>query len=535
MDSEQLIISCRKGDRNAMATLYRLYSGRMLAVIKHYVRCPETAEDILHDGFLIVFQNIDKLRDGRKLEWWMATIMKNLSLKYLASQNICEVLDEQTVAEDVPPMEQLISLDLLSKLIDRLPDGYRQVFKLAVLENKSHKEIGEALGIAPHSSSSQLYRARQMLRRLVDNHLNTMGVAMILLGLAITVFYVSKQIHVDDMRSKADVSPTETSAAEVVSGLSGKSVISKSANKPKGFFNIRSRRAANVAKNTIADADEKCDGSTDEAISDSVDGPELVIADIEVSAGPVESVSESLESNAGEYILIETTSADRSEGWTVGISSGFSLGNYDAYRQSDFHWSGGSGDVPDVPDDDGDKPSKKHSNHNYDDAVIKADMPVVAGVSVGKRLSSRVSVETGLAYTYMHTHVSYSSYRYGAEQDLTFHTLGIPVKACVDIWANHRWSMYASAGVSVDFPLGMSDKKSCQDAVVESMIPDYRQRVQFSCMLGVGLQYRFNDRFSLYVEPSYRYNFRNGSLAPTYWRVNPSSFTLPIGFRFVWK
>lgn len=78
-----LIRRCKNGDKDAMAKLYRIYSPCMLRLIKRYVTDRAAAEDVLHDGFIIVLANIGKLKNHDKVEYWIGTIMKNLSLQYL--------------------------------------------------------------------------------------------------------------------------------------------------------------------------------------------------------------------------------------------------------------------------------------------------------------------------------------------------------------------------------------------------------------------------------------------------------------------
>ncbi|MDE7475312.1 MAG: sigma-70 family RNA polymerase sigma factor, partial [Duncaniella sp.] len=160
MDTERIIEQCAAGDRVAMAGLYRAYSPRMLRLIMRYVNDPAAAQDILHDGFIVILSHISEVRVPAKLEYWMGTIMKNLAIQYLSRIEIAELLDGDDEPIDSPEMDDILSYDELEIIINKLPESYRRIFKLAVFENKSHKEIGEMLGIAPHSSSSQLARAK---------------------------------------------------------------------------------------------------------------------------------------------------------------------------------------------------------------------------------------------------------------------------------------------------------------------------------------------------------------------------------------
>ncbi|MDE5826185.1 MAG: RNA polymerase subunit sigma-70, partial [Duncaniella sp.] len=93
MDTERIIEQCAAGDRVAMAGLYRAYSPRMLRLIMRYVNDPAAAQDILHDGFIVILSHISEVRVPAKLEYWMGTIMKNLAIQYLSRIEIAELLD----------------------------------------------------------------------------------------------------------------------------------------------------------------------------------------------------------------------------------------------------------------------------------------------------------------------------------------------------------------------------------------------------------------------------------------------------------
>lgn len=93
------IDACRNGDKEALAELYRTYAHRLLGVCRNYVKDADVAEDILHDAFIIIFMSIGDLKDDSKLEGWMVTIVKNLSLRYLQStENNAVVVGDRQLA-----------------------------------------------------------------------------------------------------------------------------------------------------------------------------------------------------------------------------------------------------------------------------------------------------------------------------------------------------------------------------------------------------------------------------------------------------
>ena len=160
------IDACKQGEREALGNLYKAYSDRLKRICLHYVADESTAEDILHDAFIIIFTSIKSLKDNSKLEGWMITIVRNLSLRFLQSTEKDDIplssLGIEVLSEE-DEEEKNIELELLLSAIELLPEGNREIFKLSVLDGLSHKEIGDLLGINPHSSSSQLARAKKTL------------------------------------------------------------------------------------------------------------------------------------------------------------------------------------------------------------------------------------------------------------------------------------------------------------------------------------------------------------------------------------
>ena len=187
------IDACKKGDKEALGELYSAYAPKLQSVCRSYVKDQSVAEDILHDAFIIIFTSIGELKENRKLEGWMVTIVKNLSLKHLRhmqKHNTSLSNLNREVADETLENIQGVELDVLLATIDALPKGNREVFKLSVLDGLSHKEIGQMLGINPHSSSSQLFRAKKMLRAMLANY---WGLLLLPLLIPIYIYMVTRQ------------------------------------------------------------------------------------------------------------------------------------------------------------------------------------------------------------------------------------------------------------------------------------------------------------------------------------------------------
>lgn len=185
MTKEELVNLCKEGDEQALSLLYKTYAKKMKRICSQYVSDDQTANDLLHDGFIIIFTSIDTLRSSEKLESWMGKIMKNISLKYLEQCRAITNIPLDCIEEFEEPLipsysNNFPSYAIMLKMVESLPKGYCKIFKLAVLEGLSHKEIGILLNIAPHSSSSQLSRAKELLRKLLSQYYLAVGLFLLL-------------------------------------------------------------------------------------------------------------------------------------------------------------------------------------------------------------------------------------------------------------------------------------------------------------------------------------------------------------------
>ena len=172
MDELQLIDGCRKGDRLAQKELYEKYSRRMMGVCLRYVGDREMARDLLQDGFVKVFLSIDSYSGLGSFEGWMRKIFVNCALEHLRKADVLrDASDLDYSSEQIQSDDSIlsdISAGELLEMVQKLPEGFRFVFNMFVIEGYSHKEIGEMLHITESSSRSQLTRARQMLRKMIE-------------------------------------------------------------------------------------------------------------------------------------------------------------------------------------------------------------------------------------------------------------------------------------------------------------------------------------------------------------------------------
>jgi len=151
----------------------------MMGVCLRYVSDRETARDLLQDGFVKVFTNLDSYLGIGSFEGWMRKIFVNCALEHLRRADVLREAEELNDAylridtEQHSPLSDMAVGELLG-LIQGLPDGFRTVFNLFAIEGFSHKEIGDMLGITESTSRSQYTRAKQVLQRrlMIGNNKN---------------------------------------------------------------------------------------------------------------------------------------------------------------------------------------------------------------------------------------------------------------------------------------------------------------------------------------------------------------------------
>lgn len=169
---EDIIARCRAGEREAYFQIYKLYSKAMYNVGYRITGNEEDAADVLQDAFISAFKNLDSYKGTATFGSWLKKIVVNKAITALKRRKM-EMLPEDE-EWDVPADEQEhqhnLSVEHVKNAINQLPDGYRAVLSLYLLEGYDHQEIGEILGISESTSKSQLNRAKSKLREFLGSN-----------------------------------------------------------------------------------------------------------------------------------------------------------------------------------------------------------------------------------------------------------------------------------------------------------------------------------------------------------------------------
>lgn len=169
---EELRALCIKGDGSAQNELYRRYVPKLWGVCLRYAKNKMSAEDILQEGFIRIFTYLDKYKGEGSFEGWMRRVMVNTAINYyrknLSTAKEMEYTEVFAVKSYEPDAISQLSNEEVLGLVQELPNGYRTVFNLFVMEGYSHKDISETLNISENTSKSQLSRARGLLQEKIN-------------------------------------------------------------------------------------------------------------------------------------------------------------------------------------------------------------------------------------------------------------------------------------------------------------------------------------------------------------------------------
>lgn len=173
-NSIEIVKACIKGNRKAQKQLYQLFADKMFGVCMRYADNVDEAKDILQDGFIKVFMNLEQFNHKGSFEGWVRRIMVNTALEKFRDRNYLFAVNMEQGYESRDKeydhiLSELAAKDLL-KLVQELSPQYRMVFNLYAIEGYSHKEICEMLNIKEGTSKSNLSRAREILKEKIKKN-----------------------------------------------------------------------------------------------------------------------------------------------------------------------------------------------------------------------------------------------------------------------------------------------------------------------------------------------------------------------------
>ena len=169
---EDLIQACKNRDRRAQKELYHTYADAMYNVAYRLVNNDEDARDVLQQAFIDVFRSLEHYKFKSTPGAWIKRIVINRSLTFIKKKNKVQIVEFEDYHEETADGEldsyENFQVEEVKRAIADLPEGYRTVLNLYLVEGYDHKEIGEILSVSEATSKSQYSRAKKKLRRLLE-------------------------------------------------------------------------------------------------------------------------------------------------------------------------------------------------------------------------------------------------------------------------------------------------------------------------------------------------------------------------------
>ena len=566
MKIEKLIERIKAGYAEALKTVYETYSQRMRNVcIRITQEDEDTVSDLVQEAFIRAYYSLGKLKDASKFGEWIVAITKNVSLRYLERKQKVQVMPFSSIADEFDVESSLASDSMLEEkelleIINKLPSGYCKVFKMAVIEGFSHKEIAEKLGIEPHSSSSQLTRAKVMLQAMINKRTLAL-ISIILICVPICKYLFWKKDTEEKRLSVANVdNAKEKPSANHGTELSN----TKSSSVDKKVLatttpNVKTK----LPKFTVVDS--ICI-KTDFEKDDSTNNIVIAIEKDTVSFDTVKQVMPKFE----EFIAKNDVAPSYKSKWQL-LAMG-SVGS--ALAQSAYKMLVGNKgeDITDGPQPSGPQmfstweeysrylQQNAHGNMSEAEKALMEiainntnninniknggkiveheyhDKPITFGLSMTKTINRKWNVETGLQYSLLKSEFILGEDDYYVQKRQKIHYLGIPLRLSYKWFGANRWTAYTSAGIILNIPLsGKTDEQYVTGTVIPySESWHFTTPFQWTVGTGVGLQYNFTNNWGVYLEPTFSWHIPNGSTTRTIWTEHPFTITVPFGIRFTW-
>ena len=568
-----LVEKAKQGDTDAFSTLYQMYYPKMKGICINFLREDKAVvDDLVQDAFILAFVSLKDLKNTHRFSQWLTSITTNLVLKYQEKGkrydfiSLSDVEEEfSTVLRDDNTSKQSISYEEIMSAIDSLPEGYKKIFNMSVLDGLSHQEISELLDIAPHSSSSQLSRAKAMLRNILSPR------AILIIVLALIVIPVYRYFTAKKkIVSENDVNIVRTRKPnEDITPIQKKPNVSVS--RAQNAILCSNYRSVQPGKNiviTIGDS-IKVGQNVILEISDSLQNNQHVLADNKRDSIITKDSVYTPIPNEERWIADDTRTHKKSK-WQL-LAAG-SLGTTLAQNvckiitssNNNLGSSQPSGpDQPTTPDQPSEKcfttweeyaeylhrltptdPTAENvammdiadNNKGKIEEVEHHDKPIILGLAVNKSIGKHWSLETGLQYSYLKSYFTLGTGNFRVDKEQKLHYIGIPVKLSYQFMAYKRLSAYGSAGASIQIPLS---GKTYADYVIggkSGYTTDWETTpsIQWTVNTNIGIQYQIAPKLTLFVEPTLNWYIPNGSEVKNTWTERPFTLTVPFGIRLSW-
>lgn len=559
MDIEEIIKQIKAEDTEALKILVETYSPMVRKVCFNITKEDEdTLNDLVQVVFIRAFYSLHQLRDASKFGEWICTIAKNEALKYQKYKKKTRTVplssftgEELEIEGGITPENILDEKEIL-EIIDQLPKGYRRIFQMAEIEGYPHKEIAAKLGIESHSSSSQLTRAKEMLRKIINKRMMTF-IAIILVSIPMFRLLWKKD--------NTECESVNTAQVENENGVQIKN-LKRQKEEPqthkKSEMDVVTEKKNGINQN-IAQTRNDSIATIDTTlnIQKTFENSNIVI--IEDDSTTIDTIRSIWHENNNPYIAKDIDHAKKHE-WQL-LAAG-SLGSTLVQNAYKMFTGNAGGDI------DGPQPSvpgtfstweeyyqylqeNVHGNMSKEEEALMEIAknnngkimehehhykPMTIGLSLTKKIGNKWYLETGLQYSFLRSDYTLGEGAYYIQKKQKLHYLGMPLRISYQWFNVKKWSAYLSTGVILNIPVY---GKINERYVTGQQMPykdsrDLTAPFQWSVGTSVGMQYQFAPNWGVYLEPSLNWYIPNGSSVHTTWTEHPLTFTIPFGIRFTW-
>ena len=542
---QECIDGCRHGDPKAQSELYVRYASWMKQRVLPLVGDEALAEDLVHDTFILILEHIGELRDASRLEPWMSLTLRRVALQYLRSWYARHIsfpgeLPEKRLGGADPAVS--VSLGELYRLSDRLPEGYRKVFRMAYFKGMSHGEIAQILGIRPHTSSSQLARARALFRKLLKEY----GI-----GTSALLFWIWLAQNPEWHVPSEDLSPLfQSPEYKPVPEYSPASSRSRFGTYGTSASALPTGKGSFVSPDTVYRQSQ----TEDRAEKDSLH---------EQQHDEKESEKFRLHFPSGRLPMAESwkRKVQRRNRWSVSLAYSQNRGLETVAPKAVpiLKRSIGSGCTVLVPEmttswdeyyeylttyfPSFENPEKvlnliDIANQNKGQQIKETayyDQPFVFKLSVSRQWHDRWQMDLGIQYKKLG-----ARFKIGTDSLLltrqTVHYLGISSGVGWKWWQGRGFNLQATVGMTLDIPVSWSSRT---DYVFEgrpfySEINEIHPPRQWSVFGGIGIEVPLTRHFSLYLGPQMNYYLPAGGSVKTIHADRSFEFSVPVGIRWTY-
>ena len=496
---KQIVERCQQGDREAFGQLYTLTYDRLRQMCRRYVSNESTIDDLLHDAYLLIFTKIGSLKDASKADAWMQRVVQNLALAYAnhTKQQTVVALDSlqepPAISETPPP----IDYEEIMSLIGQLPESYQRVFRLSVFEGLSHQEIAELLNIEPHTSSADLFRAKEMLRR----SLAILLLGLLAIGLPIGLWHL--------LETTPQPEPPRAEAGRPQKSQKPKE---ETPEPQKEMLEQQETLAQRAISTSILPMPPK----PIEIDSTATIPTEVITTDtVPTESAPKESAPKELIPSETDHqnILVETPVRTTSDTHDWMLAAAFSgIGS-----QQPFNLPYGEYGM----------------NDPEMDTITHHRLPLTFSLSVNKMIGRKWAVGTGLQYTRLYSETQEGNTYSWTQKEQRLHYLGIPLRATWYPVNTNRWAVYTSAQTMLEWPIHSTLIRNTYvgGSLLETDKLRLSPSLQWSIGVAAGVEYRLSPVIGIYAEPSLQYFFKTGDAIDSYRTAHPATFSVPIGIR----